>query len=96
MWLQRFRERRRSGGKSQGAYGGRARLQVGGAVSDHHHRLEAVALLQGADDLSFAAALGCGLTLVETGVLAWKTAEELENENTEAGEIPDGASSSHR
>lgn len=54
------------------AYSGGARLQVGGAVSHHHHRLEAVLLLQEADDLAFAAALGRGLTLVETGVLAWK------------------------
>lgn len=61
------------------AYGGGARLQVGGAVSHHHHRLEAVLLLQDADDLPFAAALGRGLTLVEAGVLAWKTTtEELE------------------
>lgn len=56
-----------------GAYSGRARLQVGGAVSDHHHRLEAVLLLQNADDLSLAAALGGGLALVKAGVLAWKT-----------------------
>lgn len=83
MWLQRSREAADACAGAS-AYSGGARLQVGGAVSHHHHRLEAVLLLQDADDLPFAAALGCGLTLVETGVLAWKiTTEELESETVE-------------
>lgn len=72
MWRQRLRGRGEWGGRSPGAYRGRARLQVGGAVPDHHHRLEAVLLLQKADHLAFAATLGRGLMLVEAGILAWK------------------------
>lgn len=77
--MRRFGEGRRAGADVQEAYSRGARLQVGGTVSDHHHRLEAVLLLQGADDLSFAAALGGGLALVKTGELAWRITEEMEN-----------------
>lgn len=83
MWLQRS-PGRQTPCAGASAYSGRARLQVGGAVPHHHHRLEAILLLQDADDLPFASALGCGLTLVETGVLAWKITEELERERERA------------
>lgn len=95
MWLRRSRDGRCvCAGAS--AYSGGARLQVGGAVSHHDHCLEAVLLLQDADDLPFAAALGRGLTLVETGVLAWKIREELETETVGVPEELRTAPSSHR
>lgn len=47
----------------------RARLQVRGSVSDHHHRLEAVFLFEKADDPSLATALACGLALIKSSVL---------------------------
>lgn len=86
-----MRGRRDSGGKRPAAYRGWARLQVGGAVSDHHHRLEAVLLLQKADDLAFAATLGRGLMLVEAGILAWKRREEFGEHDHQGSESPEEA-----
>lgn len=65
--------------QTQNTYSGGTRLQVGGAVSNHHHCFKAVLVLQKADNLSFAATLGCGLTLIKAGIFAWQiTAEEEE------------------
>lgn len=62
--------------QTQNTYSGGTRLQVGGAVSNHHHCFKAVLVLQKADNLSFAATLGCGLTLIKAGIFAWQITEQ--------------------
>lgn len=55
----------------QNTYSGRTSLKVSGAISDHHHRLEAILLLQNANNLSFSTTLSSGLTLIKASILAW-------------------------
>lgn len=55
-------------------------LQISGSISDHHHRFEAVLLLQHAYHFSFAAALCCGLSFVKTGVFTCKFRWRLETD----------------